>query len=165
MKRWYAVYCKPQQDARAEEHLRNQSFDVFRPRVRIRRRFGGRFRPVIESMFPRYLFIRLDNTVEDWAPIRSTRGVAGLVRWGGYTPYVPDTVIDAIQIQSGNADTIDLAAEDYQPNERLRINSGPLSGYEGIFDSRSGEDRVIVLLDIMQQTQRLELPEQIIEVA
>ena len=165
MKRWYAVYCKPQQDARAEEHLRNQSYEVYRPKARIRRRFGGRFRQVIESMFPRYLFIRLDSANEDWAPIRSTRGVAKLVRWGNHVPYVPDPVIDAIRTRSGSADTIDLTAEDYQPNERLRINTAPLAGYEGIFDSRSGEDRVIILLDIMQQTQRLELSEQMIEVA
>ncbi len=165
MKRWYAVYCKPQQDARAEEHLRNQSYEVFRPKARIRRRFGGRFRQVIESTFPRYLFIRLDSTNEDWAPIRSTRGVINLVRWGNHIPYVPDSVIDAIQTRSGNADTIDLVAEDYRPNERLRISVGPLAGYEGLFDSRSGEDRVIVLLDIMHRTQRLELPEHIVECA
>ena len=76
MKNWYAVYCKPSQDSRTEAHLRNQAFEVFRPLIRLRRRYGARMRQVVESMFPRYFFIQLDALV-DWSPIRSNCGVVG----------------------------------------------------------------------------------------
>lgn len=164
MKSWYAVRCKPLQDARAEDHLRNQSYEVFRPRVRLRRRYGGRIRQAVESMFPGYLFIRLDREREDWAPIRSTRGVTGLVRLGGHTPAVPEPVIDELRRRADEENCIVLEA-DYRPNERVRITEGPLAGYEALFASRSGEERVIVLLEIMQRIQRLILPEQAIEQA
>lgn len=162
MSRWYAVHCKPQQDARAEEHLRNQHYEVFRPRARLRRRSGSGFRQVIESLFPRYLFVRLDSAV-DWAPIRSTRGVAGLVRWGGYTPPVPDPVIEDLRGRVDDQHCIDLAGADYRPRERLRITEGLFAGYEALFHSRSGEERVVVLLEIMQRAQRLVLPERVLE--
>lgn len=163
MKNWYAVHCKPMQDARAEVHLRNQSYEVFRPLVRLRRRYGSRLRQAVESMFPGYLFIRLDNVLEDWAPIRSTRGVAGLVRCGAHASLVPEPVIDALCRRVGEENCIDLDAGNYHPNERVRITEGPLAGYEALFDSRSGEERVVVLLEMMQRVQRLVLPEQAIE--
>ena len=38
--------------------------------------------PVVEPVFPRYLFVRLDFGVTNLAPIRSTLGVSDLVRFG-----------------------------------------------------------------------------------
>jgi len=74
MRHWHAVFCKPQQDARAEENLLNQGFEIFRPKTRTRRMLKGRRRLLVESMFPRYLFVRLSRGGDDWGPIRSTRG-------------------------------------------------------------------------------------------
>lgn len=165
MKNWYAVQCKPLQDARAEEHLRNQGFEVFRPRVRQRRRHGSRFRQAVESMFPGYLFIHLDCERENWAPIRSTRGVAGLVRMGTQTPAVPEPVIEELKRRADGDNCIDLGSGDYRLDEPVRITEGPLAGYEALFAGRSGEERVIVLLEIMQRVQRLILPERAIEYA
>src|SRR5688500_14687405 len=121
MKQWYAVHCKPLQDVRAEAHLRNQSYEVFRPLVRLRRRYGTRFRQAIESMFPGYLFVRLDDVLENWAPIRSTRGVCGLVRWGAHTPPVPEPVIDELRRRADGENIVTLDSEDYRPNERVHI--------------------------------------------
>ena len=163
MKRWYVVYCKPQQDARAEEHLRNQAYEVFRPQVRVRRRHGTRFQLIVESMFPRYLFIRLDDSNQNWAPIRSTRGVSNLVCWGSQIPHVPDFIVDKIRSRLDKNNCVVLMTGDYRPNERLRIVEGPFTGNECLFSSRSGQERIIVLLEIMQQTQRLELSELAVE--
>ncbi|MBN1379009.1 MAG: transcription/translation regulatory transformer protein RfaH [Gammaproteobacteria bacterium] len=165
MSNWYAVYCKPQQDARAEKHLRNQSYEVFRPLVRVRRRYGARIRQIIESMFPRYLFIRLDELM-DWAPIRSTCGVANLVRMGAYVPQVPETVIGEIRQRVDCENCINIDYDDsYRVNDRVRITEGPLAGYEALFEKFSGKERVTVLLEIMNKAQHLVLSEHAIECA
>lgn len=159
MRHWYALHCKPQQDARAELHLRNQEYEVFRPLVRMRRHRAGRTCDVTESMFPRYLFVRLDDVHENWGPIRSTRGVAGLVRWGTHVPTVPEAVIQRLRDSLAEDGCVDLTrACDFQANERVRITDGPFAGCEGLFQARNGQERVIVLLDIMQQGQRLSFP-------
>lgn len=158
MKQWYAVHCKPQQDARAEVHLLNQQFDIFRPQVRVRRYRRGKPYDVKESMFPRYLFIHLDGVDENWGPIRSTRGVAGILRWGEHIPVVPEAVIQRLQASLDDG-CVDLTqAEQYQPNERVRITEGPFAGHEALYQARTGQERVVVLLNIMQQTQRISLP-------
>jgi transcriptional antiterminator RfaH len=164
MKRWYAVHCKPRQDARAEIQLRNQGYELYRPLARVRRHRAGRPVTVTESLFPRYLFIRLDNCDENWAPIRSTRGVTGLVRWGACVPSVPEFIITALQQRTDSeAGAVDLtASEDFRPNDRVRIVEGPFAECDALFQARTGDERVVVLMEIMQQAQRLELPERAI---
>jgi transcriptional antiterminator RfaH len=158
---WYAVHTKPMQDARAEEHLRNQGYEVFHPLVKLRRRRAGRMVEVVESMFPRYLFIHLEVAHDNWAPIRSTRGVAGLVRWGNHVPTVPEAVIEDLRTRAaGTADgCLDLTLEsDLKPNEKVYITDGPFSGHEALFKARNGDERVIVLLNLMQRQHEITLP-------
>ncbi len=153
MKHWYAVHCKPQQDERAETELARQGFEVFRPRVRLRRRIRERYRLKVESMFPRYLFIELDPCDQDWSPIRSTRGVAGLVRMGDRVPVVPGTVIEALRTRADDDNCIDMRpADGFVPNDRVMITEGPLAGFEALFSARNSQERVVVLLNLIQVT-------------
>ncbi len=160
MKRWHAVQCKPREDHRAEAHLGNQGFEVFRPLCAVIRRPGGRRREVVESLFPRYLFLRLDDVAENWAPIRSTRGVAGLVRWGECVPVVPADVIEGLRGRADERGVIPLGEQKsgYRPGERLRLTDGPLAGLEGVFCAQRGEDRVVLLMSFMQGTQHVTVP-------
>ncbi|MEX0374616.1 transcription/translation regulatory transformer protein RfaH [Spiribacter pallidus] len=159
MQHWYAVYCKPREDERAELHLQNQDFEVFRPKHRVRRRRRGGMTTLIESLFPRYLFIHLDDITQNWAPIRSTRGVAGLVRWGDRVPSVPDPVVDCLRENVDEVGCIPTPQADYKKGDRLVIREGAFAGYEGLFYGRCGEDRVMLLLEIMKQPQKMLFPE------
>ena len=58
---WYLIQCKPRQDERALEHLERQGFECYRPVRPVERWRGGRKCTVEASLFPRYLFIRLDS--------------------------------------------------------------------------------------------------------
>ncbi|AKS42613.1 transcription termination/antitermination NusG family protein [Wenzhouxiangella marina] len=157
---WHAVFCKPRQDARAEEHLLNQGFEIFRPKTRVRRAQPGRRQVLHESMFPRYLFVRLHRGVDDWSTIRSTRGTVGLVRLGLQAPIVPDQVIESLRQRCDDQGVINLAgAIDYQPNELIEITEGPCAGYRALFQARTGDERVIVLLRLLHQERRVELDE------
>lgn len=80
--RWYLIQCKPRQDSRAEENLTRQDFKCYRPTHRVERVQRGRRTTSMESLFPGYLFIQLDQLNDNWHPIRSTRGVNQLVTFG-----------------------------------------------------------------------------------
>lgn len=168
MKNWYVVQCKPNQDERAELHLKNQDYEIYRPLARVRKRCRNQrsqMRTAIESLFPRYMFIHLDDCVETWAPICSTRGVAQLVRFAGEPATVPDDIIDDLRQHTDQENCVDMTITHYKPNQRVRVVDGPFAGYEALFSSKKGEDRVIVLLNIMRQAQRLVMPEYAIEPA
>ncbi len=153
---WYAVYCRPRQDLRAEENLARQGYRVFRPKLRQR---GPNARLRVESMFPRYLFVQLHSGLQDWAPIRSTRGAIGLVRRGEQPAVVPDPVIDSLFRRADEQGRIDLAADrELVANEELELVDGPCAGLPALYVAAKGADRVIVLLSLMHQTRQIELP-------
>lgn len=157
-RRWHAVFCKPQQDERAEMHLRNQGFETFRPKARQQKSYKGKRRTRIESLFPRYLFVRLSASGQDWAPIRSTRGAIGLVRNGQQAAQVPEAVIEDLQNRCDEHAVINLSGRiDYRPDEPVEIIDGPCAGYKALFQARTGAERVSVLLTLLNSQRVVEV--------
>ena len=155
---WHAVFCKPQQDARAEENLLHQGFETFRPKTRTRKTRNGRRRNLVESLFPRYLFVRLRRQGQDWTPIRSTRGAVGLVRLGQETPIVPDFIIEDLRQRCDAQGICNLSGSiDYQPDDLVEIIDGPCAGYRALFKARTSQERVVVLLKLLSHQRELEL--------
>ncbi|NDC62375.1 MAG: transcriptional activator RfaH, partial [Betaproteobacteria bacterium] len=73
---WYAVHSRPKQEQRALENLQNQGYEAWLPMITLEKLRRGRVTEVVEPMFSRYLFIRLDMEHTNWTPIRSTLGVS-----------------------------------------------------------------------------------------
>ena len=156
IERWYAVSCKLRQEAVAEENLLRQGFRAYLPRVRMRQRRRTRWIDAVEVLFPRYIFIRIDPLRHSTATIRSTRGVVGLVRFGGQPAAVPDAVMDALRERENAASGLH---EDQRPlfnaGEAVKLVDGPLSGMEGVFTERDGDKRVVVLLELLGKANRI----------
>ncbi len=154
--RWLAVCCKPRQEAVAEENLLRQGFHVYLPRICVRKRRRGQWNDAVEVLFPRYTFIRVDPLRHSTAAVRSTRGVVGLVRFGGQPAVVPDAVMDALRQREDAASGLH---QDNRPlfcaGESVRLVDGPLTGMEGVFTQQDGDKRVFVLLEMLGQANRV----------
>ena len=107
---WYAVHARPRQEAVAELNLERQGYHTYLPKIRLRKRRRDKWTKVVEPLFPRYLFIRVDPNRQSLAPVRSTLGVAGLVRFGQLLRPVPDGVIAYLK-QVENPTTGQLQAD------------------------------------------------------
>ena len=159
MDSWYAVATKPRCEAQAEEHLRRQGFDCLFPRVRRVLRTAAGLRARVDSLFPNYLFLRADTERQSLAPVRSTRGALGLVRFGMEPARVPSAVIAGIleRIDAGDG-LVRLDAPELQPGSKVRVTTGPLSGWEGVFVAGEGADRVRLMLALLGSTREVVLP-------
>ena len=116
-------------------------------------------------MFPRYLFVRLDSNTDNWAPIRSTLGVVSIVRFGQEPARVPEAFVSYLR-GKGDAQGIQtVAIDELKPGMRVRVTEGSLMGYEGIYQARTGHERVIVLLDIMGKVARTAIDRDSLEAA
>jgi transcriptional antiterminator RfaH len=156
--RWYAVCCKPRQETVAEENLVRQGFEVYLPRIRIRHRRRGQWLEAVEALFPRYVFIRVDSQQRSMAPVRSTRGVVGLVRFGGQPAVVPDVVIEALLQREDSASGLHEDKRSlFSVGEAVKIVDGPLAGMEGVFNQQDGEKRVIVLLELLGKANKVKV--------
>ena len=155
---WFLLTSKPQKDELAEMHLRNQHYEVYRPLAQRLRKRGNKMVSTIESLFPRYLFIHLDSGIHDnWAPIRSTKGVQGFVRFGVEPAPVPLSLIERLKAQESILGQRVIDLDRYHSGDKVQITDGPYHGLEAIFQKYDGEQRVVVLLNILQKQTKLAL--------
>jgi transcriptional antiterminator RfaH len=152
---WYLVQCKLHQDRRAIDNLRNQGFAAFAPYCVAERRVRQRVVPRREPLFPGYAFVELNRTEHNWGALRSTRGVARLVRFGSHAAAVPSSVIEHLRSVDGVALRSRLAAFNY--GEKVRIVEGPFAELEAVFEEADGEARVRVLIEIMHREVSIQL--------
>lgn len=165
MRAWYLIYSKPQRERRALENLERQGYPSYLPLIRNRRRRKGRYVSIIEPMFPRYLFVHLSDETDNWGPIRSTIGVANMVRFGMQAARVPDSLIEKMQGRDEEG-VQTLAPPDLKPGDQVRIVEGVMAGYEAIFQARTSKERVVLLLQLAQdRTARIQVSAHDIEPA
>jgi len=154
---WYAILTKPRRETLAEENLRNQGYHVYLPRLQIEQRRNGRWITAVEPLFPRYLFVRAANARQSFAPVRSTPGVAQLVNFGGLPATVPADVIDALKGREDPATAACGRRRAFGPGDAVAFRAGPFAGLEGIFAAESGEQRVVVLLELLGKLNRVKV--------
>ncbi len=153
---WYAVCCKSRQETIAQENLQRQNYHVYLPRLQTRKHRGGKWVDVVEALFPGYLFIRINPHEQSTAPVRSTRGAIGLLRFGGQPARVPEELIAGIRQRE------DAATGLHQDNRpqfsegvAIKLVEGPLTGMEGIFSRQDSKGRVIVLLELLGKANKV----------
>jgi len=155
MSHWYAVQTKSRQEQVALEHLKRQAFVTYLPLIKAARHRRGRWQGTVEPLFPGYLFVELDFGAQNTAPIRSTRGVIGLVRFGQEPRPVPHTIVQALlDAQSGEGDPIDPDAL-FKEGDRVTLVEGPMKGLSAIVQARTGKERVVLLLELLGRENRV----------
>jgi transcriptional antiterminator RfaH len=148
---WYLVYTKSRQERCALNNLEQQGYQCYLPTMPSERLQQGALTVLDQPLFPRYLFIRLGlgDTAKSWAPIRSTRGVSRLVKFGVEPAKVDDDLIELLKAKESAAN--DEPARLFNPGERVRLLAGPFAGIEGIYQMAEGERRVMVLIELMSK--------------
>lgn len=153
--KWYLLQCKPRQELRAQENLGRQGYHCFAPVISSDKIRKGKRVSVTEPLFPGYLFIQLDRINDNWAPIRSTLGVSRIVAFNGAPTSVPQGVIERL-LRAASQDS--EVRQTLTPGDSLQLSGGPFKELDVIFHSYNGEERVFVLLNIMQQQHKLSIP-------
>lgn len=165
-KHWYAVMTKPRQEARADEHLRNQGFDCFLPKMKRVKNARGKFVERIEPMFPRYLFLNLAMGEESIATLRSTRGVTGLVKFGHKIPAMPETFMQGVlNLADRVTGLVTPRMKKKQKGDEVIVTDGPFAGLKAIFEAETAENRVLLLLEMLGTQTRIRVPEAFVSAA
>ena len=157
--RWYAACTKSSAEQIARSNLAAQGFEVYLPMMKIGRRVRnlgwGEF---IEPLFPGYLFVRFDPTTKSAAPIRSTKGVTGLVRFGADPATIPDEIIAELRERENSSGLhVDSTAR-LAPGDKVRMVQGPFAGFVATLEHSDGGARVAVLLAALGSVQHLTVP-------
>jgi transcriptional antiterminator RfaH len=80
--------------------------------------------------------------------VRSTVGVASLVRFGGQVAAVPETLVETLRTSAAEPQH---HRPIYQQGQKVRIVAGPFATLEGVFDMAEGAERATVLLSLLSR--------------
>lgn len=154
---WFVIHTKPRQENRALENLQQQGFSCFLPTWQKQVSSAKGLKTVQEPLFSRYLFIQLDTdpSGKSWAPIRSTRGVARLVAFGPQPAPVDPQLIE--MLQQNQAGGQHIAPPPYQPGDTVRITRGAFAGLEAIYQMDDGEQRAMLLIELLHRPSKLSI--------
>lgn len=156
---WYLAYSKPRQEHIAEQQLLQQGYITYLPQCPLRQK-SSRIRSSgtsseLESMFPRYVFVRPGRPSQSLAPVRSTRGITTLVSFGHGPVEVPPEVIEQVR----EAERLARLQKpwDIEPvpvGSFVRLADERLRALEGLVTAVAG-DRVTILLNILGREKSL----------
>jgi transcriptional antiterminator RfaH len=154
---WYLIYTKPRQEKCALQNLEQQGYQCYLPLLPKEKLRQGALALSEEPLFPRYLFIKLaqDFMAKSWSPIRSTKGVSRLVRFGVEPAKVEDALIDSLKAYE--ACILGEPIRLFAPGERVRVTYGPFAGIEGTYQMADGERRVMVLIELLSKSVALQM--------
>ena len=111
---------------------------------------------VKRPLFPRYLFVGLDLSLDRWRAIHSTIGVNRLVLAGEEPLPVPDGVIDDIRAREDGEGLVALGLPaGVGPGSRIRLVDGIFAEAKGVLERIADDHRVAVLLELLGREVRV----------
>lgn len=147
---WYLAYTEARRELVARDHLERQGYATYLPMY-----------SEAVPMFPRYIFFRPGRLTQSIAPVRSTRGIQTVVRFGSQYARVTPQLISAIRTQESQCA---VRTRKLQIGQRVRVQDkvSGLAGLEGLVDSCANR-RVVVLMEILGRQTPVRLAEDHLE--
>ncbi|MFN0220018.1 MAG: transcription termination/antitermination protein NusG [Hyphomicrobium sp.] len=153
---WFVVNTHAHREGQACDHLVRQGFEVYNPVVNKTIRHARRVQNVLRPLFPGYLFVNNAQGVGFWRPIASTTGVRNLLRNGDAPCCLDPRLIEALK----NRETDGVITRPHRPIEighTVRLASGPFDGFAATIVTMPERDRVVVLLEFLNQSTKVEI--------
>lgn len=144
MECWYLLYCKPKQEFRAQSNLKNQGIVSCFPTI-IKRKTDSA-KPVVQPLFPRYLFVKLNPHSSHFSAVKHTRGVADFIRYGTDLQIVPEELV----MQLMNKDEAPVEC-DFQEGDLVQLTDGCYRDVQAIYQQPDGEMRSILLIKLLNE--------------
>lgn len=151
---WLLARTQTRREKWAAENVHRLSAEFYLPQTLETERFvqGGvrrrEFR--VRPLFPTYLFVRPAHG--QWHALLDAFGVIGLVPGSGGNPAsIRDSSLAIIRSMEANG-LVQLpkgVIEGFQPGSTARITRGAYTGFTGIVQGMSPNDRIQILLDYM----------------
>ena len=163
--RWYLAYTKPRQEQIALNNLQQQGFDAYLPLYKKFKKTEQGPVALFEPMFPRYILLRPGKPEQSISVVRSTKGIASLVRFGFEPAQILDELVQRIrQLEQDRNQATLQELGNLRAGQTVRLQHTALGGIEGLVQSVSSK-RVAVLLEILGRPMVVDLEHHQVEVS
>src|SRR5271155_733837 len=151
---WYALQVRTRYERAVAAYLTGLDYEWFLPVFKDRKRWSDRIKQIEIPLFPGYLFCRFD--AQKRLPILKIPGVVQIVGYNRQPISVDESEIAAIQ-------TLVASGVPNQPcsfveiGDRVRIESGPLRGLQGILVEARGRHKFVLSVSLLQRSVAVEI--------
>ena len=154
LRKWYALQVRTRWESSTSVLLSGKGYQTLLPTYKVKKNWSGRSREGNAPLFPGYVFCQFD--AQDRLPVLITPGVIAVVGRGKVPVPVEEDEIAAIQtvISSG------FRAEPWpflELGQKVRIESDPLQGLEGILINFKGNHRIVLSVSLLRRSVALEV--------
>ncbi len=163
MEAWYALNCKYYEEANTESCLISMGYSVYLPITLIDKRMCTGDGQRTEPLFYGYLFVQMDEGIDDFYPITKTPGVLKIIkmtrREDGYL-YPTRIADEAIDVLKGIEDEQGLHLNhknDYAQGDPVRVTAGPFKDCLAEITSLTKKQRINVLIEVLNRSMEIEV--------
>ena len=151
---WYAISTRPHRESVAEANLRRLGVETFCPQIKQDRIIRRKMQPAIAPLFPGYLFAQF-SIDKQYRAIEYARGVRRVVAFGSEPAIVDESLIETIRCRLEDGYIV-IPGSQLLPGQNVRIENGPLQGFQGIFEREiPGYQRAVILLNALSYQARV----------
>lgn len=144
---WILVVTQQGKERLAVQNISRQNYEYFLPMIREGVLRGGKKIEVAKPLFPRYLFVKIQ---QQWSSLTGTYGVSGVVMDGKNPRYVPERIVDQLKNRQDADGFVKLDEEEgLKAGSSVKVVGGLLEGKIGIFQGMSPDERAIVLFSLL----------------
>ena len=162
MNLWYVIQTKPKKEEVAKFYLSTKGLEIFNPHMETFSARNGRMNKEFKPLFPDYIFGKFDLE-QDYSLVRWARGVKKILGNGVHPFPVSEEVIEMVKKRT-DKDGVIRGTYYIEPNDVIRIKSGPLKDLLGIFERWvSNSERVRILLNLIGYQPTIELHYSMVE--
>ena len=162
MNLWYVIQTKPKEEGKASSYLSDKGVEIFAPLIETFVTRNAKISKEMRPLFPGYIFGNFDLE-QNYPLVRWGRGVKGVLGLGGYPTSIAEEVVNVIKMRTDGNRIVRMVRQ-FEPNDVVRISSGPMKDLLGIFERWvSDSERVRVLLNLIGFQPAVEMHYSMIE--
>ncbi len=157
---WFVLYVKYRYEKKVVALLEEKDIKVFSPIVNTFRVWSDRKKKIQKPLFPNYVFVWI-NSMTDFYKALSTEGVVKYVKFGSEYAQVQDKEIFQIRqfLDLDGISEIDLVSIMPRRGTEMKINYGPLRGFDCIIIKAEKRSKVLVKVESIRHYITASIPE------
>jgi transcription termination/antitermination protein NusG len=153
---WYAVQTRAKHEKKVGTELWQKGLMSFAPTIREAHRWTDRRKIVEVPLFRCYTFVRAVLSPDVRQAVVQTPGVLRFVGFGEGPVPIPDGQIESIQtVLASNAPFSSCPV--LKEGDKVRVRGGALDGVEGVLMARNGDRKLVISIDLIQQSMAVAL--------
>jgi len=150
--KWVVVATHSNRENFAIENLKRQNYVVYCPMVLKHIRHARRAYDAHRPLFPGYIFVQAGT--QCWRAISGTFGVRFIVQNGDTLAFLPSGFVESLKARETGG-VISKPVARFQNGQEVAINGGQFDGLVGRIVEVGERDRVMLLLNILNQETKV----------